>query len=104
MTDDWLENEKEELRNFGVSAPISRRIREQLKIEEESRKFQKKLRDSTMPLKIKAQYDCPVCNEPMEKNLSLTTGYTYWFCKCFGRSLDTLELIHVIHRRKNLPI
>ena len=99
MEGNWFENEIEKLKNFGVSAPISQRIKEQLDFEARSRRFQKMLRNASDKIKQKVQFDCPVCKKPMQKNISLTTDKIYWFCKCFGHSFDTLELIRIINRK-----
>lgn len=43
---------------------------------------------------------CPVCNEPMKRNASLTTHHIYWFCKCFGHSFETRGIVEIIEKKK----
>ena len=98
MTDNWFENEREKLRNFGVSAPVSERIRQQLKLEAESRKFQQMLRRVSKRHFLTNEWECPKCHKPMKKKYSEIEYMGYLLCECFEKPLDALEYIYAIYK------
>lgn len=100
MEGNRLEQEIKSLMNLGYTTLISQHSKDIEEFKTQSSKFQKILKLTSNDVKQQLHFNCPECNNPMKRNISLTTHKIYWFCKCYGHSFDTLELIHIINRKK----
>jgi len=92
-----MEKEQEKIRNFGVTAPISDRIRKQLAIEEKQREHYAKLRRISLLYGIAKPFEpepppydqCPQCEARMDEDwederdeFGELTGFSFEIFSC----------------------
>ena len=100
MSTNKLDHKVKNLMDLGYNALISRNSKDITNFKSQIQLFQQFLKNASNNTRQQLHFNCPECNNPMQRNISLTTHKIYWFCKCYGHSFDTLELIHKINRKK----